>query len=223
MLYIVSTPIGNLEDISLRAIRTLKEVDLIAAEDTRHTKKLLTHYQIATPLTSYHEYNERTKAKRLIVQLQAGKNIALVSDSGSPGISDPGYQIIRLAKENEISITAIPGPCAAITALLLSNMPVSKFLFLGFLSPKQGKKRKQLEEIKDFSSSVIVYESPYKIKKTMQAIKEVLGNIKIALCREMTKKFEEVKIETADEWLSILEERELKGEIVLVFVPGKTV
>jgi 16S rRNA (cytidine1402-2'-O)-methyltransferase len=221
MLYIVSTPIGNLEDITLRAIRILKEVDLIAAEDTRKTGRLLSHYNIKKPMTSYFEHNEKQKAGKLIEQLLEGKNIALVSDAGTPCISDPGYCLVRAARENDIEITVIPGPSAVIAGLVLSNMPVNKFIFLGYLSPKKGKKEKQLEEVKDFTGSVILYESPYKIKKTLQSILNVMGDIEVALCREITKIYEEVIIKKVSEVIEFYEKNNIKGEFVLVFSPKK--
>jgi len=223
MLYIVSTPIGNLEDITLRALRTLKEVDLIAAEDTRHTKRLLLHYGINTPLTSYFEYNKGKKSEYLISELLAGKNIALVSDAGTPCISDPGYELVRAAKQNDIKLTIIPGSCAAISALVLSNMPSDKFIFLGYLSPKPGKKEKQLLSVKDFSGSVILYESPHKIKKTVEAIEKVYGDINIAICRELTKIYEEARILTAKQWIEEYEKKEARGEIVVLFVPQENI
>ncbi|MBU0650789.1 16S rRNA (cytidine(1402)-2'-O)-methyltransferase [bacterium] len=219
MLYIISTPIGNLEDISLRAIRILKEVELIASEDTRHTQRLLAHYSINTPLTSYHDHNKEKKTPELIEKLKQGMNIALVSDAGTPCISDPGFYIVREIKKEGLPITAIPGPCAAIDALVLSNLPVDKFMFLGYLSPKPGKRKKQIEAVNFFSSSVIIYESPYKILKTVQSINEVYGNIEITIARELTKIYEEVVTHSAEEWIRILSEKQPKGELVVIFVP----
>lgn len=219
MLYIVSTPIGNLEDITLRAIRTLKDVDLIAAEDTRHTGKLLKHYEVLTPQTSYHEHNKTSKTEYLIEQLQNGLNIALVSDAGTPGISDPGFYLIREVLRQDIEVTTIPGPTAFVSALLLSGMPVDQFQFIGFLPPKSGKKTAKLESLKTYNKAVIAYESPYKILKTLQTMQDVYGDIDVCLCRELTKMHEESKTQLISQWLLEYENKTPKGEFVLVFVP----
>jgi 16S rRNA (cytidine1402-2'-O)-methyltransferase len=221
MLYLVSTPIGNLEDISLRALRILKEVDFIASEDTRKTRKLLSHYDIKTSLISYFEHNEIKKSEQLLKKLLDGKKIAVVSDAGTPCISDPGYRIVKLAKENNITVTSIPGACAAISALILSTMPVNKFIYLGYLSHKKGKKKRQIEEVKDFNFSVVVYESCHRVKKTFEIILEVLGNIDLAVCRELTKMFEDVDVKKVEDWIEVYTNKTPKGEFVLVFVPKK--
>lgn len=215
-LFVVATPIGNLEDITFRAVRILSEVDLIAAEDTRHTKILLMKYQITTPLTSYHKFNIKGKTPHLIEQLQLGKNIALVSDSGLPGISDPGEEIIRAAVEQNIRVEVIPGPSASLAALAVSGLPTDRFLFIGFLPKKPGKKRKALERLKNEPATVIIYESPFRVVKTLDEIKAILGDRPVAVCRELTKKFEEVIRGTAGEVAEKLKAKNVKGEIVIV-------
>lgn len=187
-LYIVATPIGNLEDITFRAIRILKECDLIACEDTRHTRKLLNHFGIETPTTSYFEHNKFSKGDHLIRQLQEGKSVALVSDAGTPGVSDPGYNLVVAAVEKGIPVVPVPGPSAAISALCASGLPTDRFLFIGFLPQKDGKKRKVLESLIDQPSTLIFYESPFRVKKTLILIKEVLGeDRRMALAHELTK------------------------------------
>lgn len=216
MLYIVSTPIGNLKDMTLRAIETLKTVDLIAAEDTRHTGILLKHYEIQTPQTSFFEYNQLKKGDYLLGLLKEGKNIALVTDAGTPGISDPGFHLIRLAQENDIPVTAIPGATAVITALTLSGLPSHSFIFEGFLPVKPMARRKKLEEFKTEKRTVIFYESPYRVVKTLKDIEDVLGNPQVVCARELTKKFEEVKKGTCRELLSHFAKVKPKGEFVLL-------
>ena len=215
-LYIVSTPIGNLEDITLRALRVLKEVDLIACEDTRVTRKLLSHYQIQKPLTIYHEHNEKKKAEELLLLLEAGKNIAVVSDAGTPGISDPGYRLVNLASEKGIRAISIPGPSAAIAALSVSGLPTSSFTFFGFL-PKSTKKRKEfLESIREYSQSLIFYESPNRVVETLKDIFEILGNRQISVSRELTKMFEETLRGKISEVLETLSQRQkFKGEFTI--------
>lgn len=192
ILFIVATPIGNLKDITFRAIDTLKEVDLIACEDTRHTKKLLFHYGISTPTTSYFEHNKIKKAEYLVKLLKEGKKVALVSDSGTPGISDPGYKIINLAIKNEIQITVIPGPCAFVSALVLSGLPTDSFVFHGFLSFKSSKRRRQLESLRHEKRTIILYESPHRLVKALADILNLLGDREVVIVRELTKVFEEV-------------------------------
>ena len=215
-LFIVATPIGNLEDITFRAVRILSEVDLIAAEDTRQTKILLTRYDINTPMTSYHKFNIKSKTPHLIKLLKEGKNLALVSDSGMPGISDPGYELIRESVNQGIRVEPIPGPSAAITALAVSGLPTDKFIFEGFLPKKPGKKAKRLKELKSEKATIIIYESPYRVVKTLEDIKETLGDRSVAVCRELTKKFEEVVRGKAGEVLEKFRERKPKGEVVVV-------
>lgn len=216
MLYIVSTPIGNLKDITLRAIEILKNVDLIAAEDTRHTGILLKHYDIQTPQTSYFEHNKLKKADYLIRLLKEGSDVALVSDAGTPGISDPGYCLINLAQENDIEITVIPGACAAISALTLSGLPMDRFCFEGFLPVKSAARRRKLEELKGERRTIIYYESPHRLLKSLKDIEEVLENPIVAVARELTKKFEELKSGTASEVLEYFSQKKVKGEIVLL-------
>jgi len=216
-LYIVSTPIGNLEDITLRAINILKEVDLIACEDTRTTKKLLSRYEVSKPVTSYHEHNEIEKAKELLSILQEGKSIALVTDAGTPGVSDPGYRIVKLASENGVQVLSVPGPSAAVAALSISGLPTSGFTFLGF--PPRQKKRliKYLERLKDYPETLIFYESPRRVIKTLEAAAEVFGERNASLSREITKMYEETLGGTLLEIVATLKSRDnLKGEFTLV-------
>jgi 16S rRNA (cytidine1402-2'-O)-methyltransferase len=215
-LFIVATPIGNLEDITLRALRVLAEVDLIAAEDTRQTKILLTKYDIHTPLTSYHKFNIRAKTAQIIEFLLAGKKIALVSDAGMPGISDPGYELIAAAVEKNIRVEPIPGPSAAITALAVSGLPTDRFIFVGFLPKKPGKKKKNLEKLKAESGTIIIYESPFRLVKTLKDLQMIFGERRLAVCRELTKKFEEIVRGKVGEVLARFEKSGVKGEIVLV-------
>ena len=216
-LYIVSTPIGNLEDITLRALNILKQVDLIACEDTRTTKKLLSRYQILKPLTSYHEHNEIEKAKELLSMLQEGHSIALVTDAGTPGVSDPGYRIVKLASENGVQIFSVPGPSAAVAALSISGLPTSSFTFLGF-PPKQKKRLiEYLERIKDYPETLIFYESPKRVIKTLESMAEVFGERNASLGREITKMYEETLRGTLSEIVTTLKSRDnLKGEFTLV-------
>ena len=220
-LYIVSTPIGNMEDITLRALRILKEVDLIAAEDTRRTGLLLKHFEIQTPLTSYFEGNELKKREYILSKLKEDKNIALVSDAGTPGISDPGFRLIQLAIENQIPIIPIPGPSAAVTALSVSGLPTDAFLFKGFLPHKSKKRRDLLKELEEVRETLIFYESPHRLSETLEDILEILGDREIALTRELTMVYEEIIRGKVSEIQNQIGERKLKGEITLV-VEGKT-
>lgn len=215
-LYVVATPIGNLEDITFRAVRVLSEVDLIAAEDTRHTKILLNKYNLAVPLTSYHKFNVKSKTAYIIDSLKAGKNIALVSDSGTPGVSDPGYWVVKASVDQGIKVEVIPGPAAAITALVASGLPTDRFVFEGFLPKKPGKKSKRLNQLKSEERTVIIYESPFRIVKTLEDVLTVMGDRPVAVCRELTKKFEEVIRGKAGDVLNGLKGRRIRGEIVLV-------
>lgn len=212
----VATPIGNLEDVTHRALRILSEVDLIAAEDTRRTKKLLDHYQISTPQTSYHKFNIKAKTDYLIKLIKEGQKIALVSDAGMPGISDPGYELIREAVGQGIRITPIPGPSAVITALAVSGLPTDKFIFLGFLPKKPGKRRKALKELIDFEGTIVLYESPYRLVKCLQDILATLGDRKVAAARELTKIYEEVVRGKASEVLEKFDKKAPKGEVVVL-------
>lgn len=218
-LYIVSTPIGNLKDITFRAIEVLKSADLIAAEDTRHTKILTGHYDIRTPLTSYFEHNKITKGGYLIRLLKEGKNIALVSDAGTPGISDPGSHIIRLAIDNDVRIEHIPGPAAVIAGLVLSGMPTDKFIFEGFLPNKSGARKNRLKEFLGQKRTIIFYESPHRLVKTLQDIHEVFGDIKVACLRELTKKFEEIRREPASKLIEHFTTTRPLGEFIICFNP----
>ena len=213
-LYIVATPIGNLEDITLRAIRVLKEVDLIAAEDTRHTLKLLNHLEISKPLISYHRHNEDVKTDILIHKLQEGQNIALVSDAGTPGICDPGEEVIKACIECGISVIPIPGACAMINALIASGIDTKEFIFLGFLPLHKKLRKEKLVEIKNANKTVILYEAPHKLNTTLKDLKEILGNRQVVLAREITKIHEEYIRGTIDEILAKSET--LKGEMILV-------
>jgi 16S rRNA (cytidine1402-2'-O)-methyltransferase len=220
-LYIVSTPIGNREDITLRALRILKEVDLIAAEDTRHTLHLLKHFGIQTPLTSYFEGNELKKKEFILFKLRRGDQIALVSDAGTPGISDPGFRLIQTAIENQIPIVPIPGPSAAITALSVSGLPTDAFLFKGFLPHKSKKKRDLFETLREVRETLIVYESPHRLVESLEDILVVLGDREIVLTRELTKIYEEILRGKVSEIKTQIGERKLKGEITLV-ISGNT-
>ena len=218
-LYIVSTPLGNLEDITLRALRILKEVDLIACEDTRVTRKLLTHYQISKPLVSYFQQNQLFRIPYLIEKLKEGKNIALVSDAGTPGISDPGFFLIKEAIKQKIKIVPIPGASAVITALVVSGLPTDDFIFIGFLPRKKSKISKELVKLSELKKTIIFYESPYRIKKTLEIIKEILPEARVVLARELTKKFEEVLRGKPEDLLKQIENRKLKGEIIVTLYP----
>lgn len=216
MLYIVSTPIGNLKDITLRAIETLKSVDLIAAEDTRHTRLLTQHYQIGTPLTSYFEHNKIAKGEYLLRLLKEGKNIALVSDAGTPGISDPGYQLIKTAQDNGIPMTIIPGPTALISALSLSGLPCDRFIFEGFLPVKSVARRKKLTQFHGEERTIIFYESPHRLVRALEDIREVLGDPCVVCLRELTKKFEEMRRGPASELVQHFTHTKPRGEFVLL-------
>lgn len=225
-LYICPTPIGNLEDMTYRSIRILNEVDLIAAEDTRHSIKLLNHFDISKPLTSYHDHNKDSKGGYLINKLLDGENIALVSDAGMPGISDPGEDIIRQAIENNIEIEVLPGATASITALVSSGLQTAKFAFEGFLDRDKKVRRQQLEELKEESRTIIFYESPHRLKDTLKDMLKILGNRKISVNRELTKKYQEIIREDLETVINIFNEREIKGEFVLIvegFTGEKTV
>ena len=218
-LYIVATPIGNLEDITLRALRVLKEVDLIAAEDTRKTLKLLNHYEINKPLISYHRHNEETKSEILIEKLRNGENIALVSDAGTPGICDPGEEVIKKAIEDNIEVIPIPGACAMINALIVSGISTKEFEFLGFLPLNKKLRRQKLKEIENSSKTIIIYEAPHKMKTTLGDLKEILKDRKIVLARELTKIHEEFIRKSIDELLSEIDT--IKGEMILIIEGNK--
>ena len=213
-LFVVATPIGNLEDITLRALNVLKEVDLIAAEDTRHTLGLLNHFNISKPLISYYKENEKVKSEVLLEKLRDGQNVAIVSDAGTPGISDPGEEIVRVAIENNIDIVPIPGACAFVNALVASGMSSKEFTFIGFLSTNKKEKEEKLEEIKYDTRTLILYEAPHKLKGTLEMILEVLGNRNIVLARELTKIHEEFIRGSVSNTLKNIEE--CRGEFVLL-------
>ena len=215
-LYLCATPIGNLEDITLRSLRVLKEVDLIAAEDTRNSIKLLNHFEIKTPLTSYHEYNKVEKGPVLIEQLKEGKNIALVTDAGTPAISDPGELLVKMAIEAGITVTARPGACACVTALTLSGLSTRRFCFEAFLPPDKKDRRLILEELKEETRTIIIYEAPHHLKTTLSELYEALGNRRISVCRELTKKHEECSLTTLNDLIAFYSENEPRGEYVLV-------
>lgn len=216
ILYIVSTPIGNLKDISLRALEILKNVHLIAAEDTRRTKKLLSYYEIKTCLISYFEYNKRTRADFLLGKLEQGKDIALVSDAGTPLISDPGFYLISLAIKQGICLVPVPGASALLTALVVSGASTDRFVFEGYLPRKSKKREICLKEIAKEKRTLILYESPHRLLKTLRDLLNFLGDKKIAICRELTKKFEEIKREKISELIAHFEKKGIKGEFVIV-------
>ena len=213
-LYIVATPIGNLDDITLRAIKTLQEADIIAAEDTRHTLKLLNHLQISKPLISYYKQTEKIKTDILIEKLKEGKNIALVSDAGTPIISDPGEEVVKVAIQNDIKVIPIPGPCALITALISSGMNAKEFSFIGFLPVNKKEKEEKLEEVSGETRTLIFYEAPHKLISTLTEMKNILGDRKICLARELTKIHEEFLIDTISNLLE--KTQDPKGEYVIV-------
>lgn len=215
-LYLCATPIGNLGDITQRVLDTLAEADLIAAEDTRNSLRLLNHFEIKTPMTSYHEYNKYEKADELVRQLLAGRNIALITDAGTPAISDPGEVLVAKCQDAGVPVTSLPGCCALITALTLSGLPTRRFCFEAFL-PSDKKERKQiLEELRSETRTILLYEAPHHLKKTLAELYEVLGNRRITLCRELTKKFETVFPTTLEGAVSFYEENDPRGEYVLV-------
>lgn len=216
MLYIVATPIGNLKDITLRALEVLKSVDLIACEDTRHTKILLGHYGISTPTTSFFQHNQITKGRYLIGLLKQGKSVALVSDAGTPGILDPGYHIINLAIQNQIPITAIPGPVALVDALVLSGKPSHQFIFAGFLPPRALARKNRLKQLAQVKYTLVFYESCHRILATLEDIQEVFGDREIVCLRELTKKFEEIKRGNPKAVLESLKRQKPRGEFVVV-------
>lgn len=220
-LYLCATPIGNLEDITLRVLTTLKEVDLIAAEDTRHSIKLLNHFQIKTPMTSYHEYNKVEKARMLVEKMKEGLNVALVTDAGTPGISDPGEELVRQCHAAGIAVTSLPGPAACITALTVSGLGTRRFCFEAFLPADKKERFRILEELKRETRTIIIYEAPHHLVKTLKELKEALGDRKISICRELTKRYEEVFPTTISEALERFLPEEPKGEFVLV-LEGRT-
>lgn len=219
-LYLCATPIGNLEDITLRVLRVLREVDLIAAEDTRNSIKLLNHFNIKTPMTSYHEYNKIEKAYQLVEKMRQGQNIALITDAGTPGISDPGEELVRICQESGISVTSLPGPAACITALTMSGLPTRRFAFEAFL-PKDKKERARiLSSLEQETRTIVLYEAPHHLKKTLEELWKALGDRNITLCRELTKKYETAFPTTISGAIAYYEKQEPRGEFVLV-IQGK--
>ena len=216
-LYLCATPIGNLEDITYRVLRILEEVDLIAAEDTRHSIKLLNHFDIKTPMTSYHEFNKIEKAKYLIELLKEGKNIAVVTDAGTPGISDPGEELVRMAyEEGGIEVTSLPGPVACVTALTISGLSTRRFCFEAFLPTDKKERKVILEELKTETRTTILYEAPHRLLKTLKELYDVLGDRKTTICRELTKKYETVLLTSLEEAVSYYSEHDPKGEYVIL-------
>ena len=220
-LYLCATPIGNLEDITFRVLRTLKEVDLIAAEDTRNSIKLLNHFEIKTPMTSYHEYNKIEKAYQLVDKMREGKNIALITDAGTPGISDPGEDLVRICYEEGIEVTSLPGAVACVTALTMSGLPTRRFAFEAFLPRDKKERLLVLEQLKNETRTIILYEAPHHLIKTLEELQEALGERKIAVCRELTKRYEEKMLSTISDMLNFYKENEPRGEYVLV-LEGKS-
>jgi len=220
ILYLVATPIGNLGDITLRALETLKNADIIAAEDTRRTMSLLSHLEIKKQVTSYYKHNAKSKGEYLISLLNDGKNIALVSDAGTPAISDPGEDLVKLCIENNIKVVPIPGATAFVSALICSGFSTSTFTFCGFLPTINKQRKEKLENFKDYTQTLIFYEAPHKLKKTLSDLYDFFGERKIAICRELTKVYEEIKRTTLSEAVKFYEENEPRGEFVLI-IEGK--
>lgn len=220
-LYLCATPIGNLEDITYRVVRTLNEVDLIGEEDTRNSIKLLNHFDIKTPMTSYHEFNKYDKAKQLVEMMKEGKNIAIITDAGTPGISDPGEEVVRQCFEAGIQVTSLPGPAACITALTMSGQKTRRFCFEAFLPKDKKEKVAVLEELKNETRTIIIYEAPHRLARTLKELRETLGNRQLTLCRELTKKYEEADKTTIDQAIEKYNEKEPRGEYVLV-IEGKS-
>ncbi len=221
-LFLCATPIGNLEDITMRVLRTLKEVDLIAAEDTRNSLHLLNHFDIHTPMTSYHEYNKIEKAYTLIDKMREGKNIALITDAGTPGISDPGEDLVRLCHEAGIEVTSLPGACACVTALTVSGLPTRRFCFEAFLPQDKKEKQQILEELKTETRTTILYEAPHRLLRTLNELLEALGDRRATICRELTKRYETVFLTTLSKAIAFYEANEPKGECVIV-LEGRSV
>lgn len=220
-LYLCATPIGNLEDISLRVLRTLKEVDLIAAEDTRNSMKLLNHFRIKVPMTSYHEYNKIEKSQQLAAKMQEGKNIALITDAGTPGISDPGEELVKLCLEKGIAVTSLPGAAACITALTMSGISTRRFVFEAFLPRDKKKRGVIMEELKAETRTIVIYEAPHHLVHTLNELYEALGNRSVSVCRELTKKHEEAVKTRLKDAIMFYQETEPRGEYVLV-IEGKS-
>ncbi len=216
VLYVVSTPIGNLEDITLRGLRVLKEAAVVAAEDTRRTLKLMSHYGIGTSLTSYHSHNKQRKGRQLVKLLQEGKDVALVSDAGTPGLSDPGYDIIREALDAGITVVPVPGPAALVAALTVSGLPAASFTFVGFLAVRKGRRRRQIEELAAAGRTVVLYEGPHRLLGTLEDMLEIMGDRRAVVSRELTKKFEEVVRGTIQELVEHFRGTPPRGEVTVV-------
>lgn len=220
-LYLCATPIGNLEDITYRVVRILKEVDIIGAEDTRNSVKLLNHFEIKTPMTSYHEFNKYDKAKQLVQMMLNGKNVAIITDAGTPGISDPGEEVVRQCYEAGIEVSSLPGAAACVTALTMSGQKTRRFCFEAFLPSDKKEKSTVLEELKNETRTIVIYEAPHRLVRTLKELRDALGNRSITLCRELTKKYEEADKTTIDGAIEKYNEKEPKGEFVLV-IEGKS-
>lgn len=218
-LYLVATPIGNLEDITLRALRVLRECDVVAAEDTRRTGQLLKHFGISKPLLSYFQFNEARRSEEIIERLKRGEKVALVTDAGSPGISDPGERVVKAAIATGLRVESVPGACALVAALTASGLPTDEFHFIGFLPHKSGQRRKQLEALKAFDGTLVLYESPYRVEKLLGELNEVFPTREIVLARELTKKFEEFLRGKPAELIAATAKRSLKGEFVVLIGP----
>lgn len=220
-LYLCATPIGNLEDMTFRCVRILKEVDIIAAEDTRNSIRLLNHFEIKTPMTSYHEYNKIEKGRKLVEKLREGTDIALITDAGTPGISDPGEELVRMCREEGVPVTAVPGAAACVTALTISGLSTRRFAFEAFLPTEKKERQQILEELKQETRTIVLYEAPHRLVKTLRLLLETLGDRQVRVCRELTKKHETVYENTLSGAVSYYEEQEPKGECVLV-IAGKS-
>ena len=221
-LYLVATPIGNLEDITLRALRTLKECDVVAAEDTRRTGQLLKHFGISKPLVSYFQFNEARRSEEILERLKRGEKVALVTDAGSPGISDPGERVVKAALEAGFRVESVPGPTALVAALTASGLSTEEFHFIGFLAHKSGQRRRKLEELKGFAGTLVLYESPYRLEKLLVELSEVFPERTVVLARELTKKFEEYVRGKPGELLAAVRARPRKGEFVVMIAGGVT-
>jgi 16S rRNA (cytidine1402-2'-O)-methyltransferase len=222
-LYLVATPIGNLEDMTFRGVRTLRECDVVAAEDTRHSGQLLKHFGISKPLVSYFQFNEAKRTEEILERLERGEKVALVTDAGSPGISDPGERVVRAAIERGFRVEAAPGASALVTALTASGLPADEFHFMGFLPHKSGQRRKHLERVKEYEGTLIFYESPYRVEKLLGELSEIMGERQVVLARELTKRFEEFLRGKPGELLDQLKGRSVKGEFVVLVEGGGTV
>lgn len=219
-LYLVATPIGNLEDITLRAIRVLRECDVVAAEDTRHSSQLLHHLGISKPMLSYFQFNEARRSEEILARLQRGEKVALVTDAGSPGISDPGERVVRAARAAGLRVESVPGPCALVSALTASGLPTDEFHFIGFLPHKSGQRRKRIESLRPVSGTLVLYESPYRVERLLGELAEVFPTRTVVLARELTKKFEEFLRGKPAELIAATRQRSLKGEFVVLVAPS---